>query len=68
MSLSRWIALAVVVALLGTFFYLDLGSYLTLDRIKAQQADLQALLEETGVAVVFGAAFGFAALLRGFAA
>jgi pyruvate/2-oxoglutarate dehydrogenase complex dihydrolipoamide dehydrogenase (E3) component/uncharacterized membrane protein YdjX (TVP38/TMEM64 family) len=54
MSLTRWIVLAVVVTLLGAFFYFDLGSLLTLENIKARQADLTALLAESRLEFVSG--------------
>ena len=43
MKLSKWIALALVVLVVGLFFYFDLGAYLTLDRIKAEQQNLVEL-------------------------
>ena len=38
-------AVLVVIVLITLFFYLDLGAYLTLDSIKAQQAELAGLLD-----------------------
>ena len=37
MGISRWIALVVVVSLIGAFFQYDLGNYLTLENIKSEQ-------------------------------
>jgi len=37
MTSSRLIVLLLIVALAGTFFYFDLGDYLTLEALKAQQ-------------------------------
>ena len=42
MDNRRILLLAVVVALITAFFYFDLGSYLTLENLKARQAELQA--------------------------
>ncbi len=55
MSFSRLITLLIVVALIGTFFYFDLGAYLTLENIKAEQARLQA--SYSADPLVFAAAF-----------
>ena len=41
MNLRRGILLAVVLALVGAFFLFDIGSYLSLDNLKARQADLE---------------------------
>ncbi len=46
MTLGRWFAVALVAALLAGFFYFDLGELLTLERIKAEQANLAAMLDE----------------------
>ncbi|MGI9323029.1 MAG: VTT domain-containing protein, partial [Pseudomonadales bacterium] len=45
MTTARWLALALFAAALAIFFYFDLGQYLTLANIKAQQAELTQLLE-----------------------
>ena len=50
MTTSRWILLLLVAGLFAAFFYFDLGSILTLERIKAEQASLQALLTERPLA------------------
>ena len=44
MTLSRWIVLVAVLGLVGAFLYFDLGAYLTLDNIKAEQQRLAGLL------------------------
>lgn len=49
MTFFRFAALMVVVALLGGFFYFDLGSYLTLTNIKAEQAALAELAQDRPV-------------------
>ncbi len=54
MTASRWIALVAVVALLSAFFYWDIGAYLTLENVKAEQARLQSLLEANPVQFVAG--------------
>ncbi len=46
MSLSRWIVLVLVLSLIGAFVYFDLGAYLTLENIKAEQERLADLLEQ----------------------
>ena len=45
MTLSRWIVLILVLSLVGGFVYFDLGAYLTLESIKAEQQRLTELLE-----------------------
>ena len=54
-SASRIAALAVFVALVASFFILDLGQYLTLDYLKAQRAEWQVMLADNPV--TFGAGF-----------
>lgn len=54
MTASRWIALVAVIGLLGAFFYWDLGAYLTLENVKAQQGELQNLLETSPFQFVAG--------------
>jgi pyruvate/2-oxoglutarate dehydrogenase complex dihydrolipoamide dehydrogenase (E3) component/uncharacterized membrane protein YdjX (TVP38/TMEM64 family) len=46
--------LALVLAGVAAFFLLDLGAYLTLDSLKARQADLAALLEARPLLVIGG--------------
>ncbi len=46
--------LALLVAAVAAFFYFDLGAYLTLDGLKARQADLAALLDDKPVALIGG--------------
>lgn len=46
MTIGRWIAIGLFVILFGAFFYFDLGQFLTLERIKAEQASLTTLVEE----------------------
>jgi pyruvate/2-oxoglutarate dehydrogenase complex dihydrolipoamide dehydrogenase (E3) component/uncharacterized membrane protein YdjX (TVP38/TMEM64 family) len=43
MTVTRWIALIVIAALVGGFLYFDLGSYLSFANIKAEQS---ALIEQ----------------------
>ena len=45
MTVSRWIVLILVLSLIGSFVYFDLGAYLTLESIKAEQQRLTDLLE-----------------------
>ncbi len=45
MTFSRWIVLVLVLTLIGSFIYFDLGAYLTLENIKAEQQGLEDLLE-----------------------
>ena len=46
MNPLKVVAVLVVVTLIALFFYFDLGAYLTLDRIKAEQAELSELLAQ----------------------
>ena len=43
MTTGRMILVAALVLMIGAFFYWDLGAYLTLESLKAQQASLDAL-------------------------
>lgn len=52
MNPLKLVAVAVVVVLISLFFYFDLGSYLTLERIKTEQASLATLLDENPVEFV----------------
>ncbi|MBT7878560.1 MAG: FAD-dependent oxidoreductase [Gammaproteobacteria bacterium] len=54
MTISRWILLAVLAFLLGAFFQYDLGSYLTLETIKSEQAALQELVETSPAKFIAG--------------
>jgi len=45
MNLHRGLLLAVVLALVGAFFLFDIGSYLSLENLRARQADLQVWRE-----------------------
>ena len=54
MGISRWIALAAVVCLLGAVFQFDLGSYLTLENIKSEQEALQALVKTNPAQFIVG--------------
>ena len=54
MSASRIAALLVFVALIASFFAFDLGQYLTLDYLKAQRVEWQAMLAENPIAVGAG--------------
>ena len=62
MTISRWIALAVVAFLLGAFFQYDLGSYLTLENIKSEQAALQGLVETNPAKFIAGYFFIYVAV------
>jgi uncharacterized membrane protein YdjX (TVP38/TMEM64 family) len=62
MTISRWIALAVVAVLLGAFFQYDLGSYLTLENIKSEQAALQGLVETNPAQFIAGYFFIYVAV------
>jgi pyruvate/2-oxoglutarate dehydrogenase complex dihydrolipoamide dehydrogenase (E3) component/uncharacterized membrane protein YdjX (TVP38/TMEM64 family) len=42
MNIPRWTLLAVIVALTASFFIFDLDRYLTLETLKAQQADFES--------------------------
>src|ERR1700741_701405 len=42
MRKSQILLLAAIAALIGAFFYFDLGQYLSLDYFKARQADIMA--------------------------
>jgi pyruvate/2-oxoglutarate dehydrogenase complex dihydrolipoamide dehydrogenase (E3) component/uncharacterized membrane protein YdjX (TVP38/TMEM64 family) len=44
--------LALILAAIAAFFVLDLGSYLTLDSLKARQADLARLVEDRPLLVI----------------
>lgn len=46
MSTSRVLVVVILAALLGAFFYFDAGSALSLDNLKAQQAELQAGVDD----------------------
>jgi pyruvate/2-oxoglutarate dehydrogenase complex dihydrolipoamide dehydrogenase (E3) component/uncharacterized membrane protein YdjX (TVP38/TMEM64 family) len=52
--LGKAALLLVIVAAIAAFFLLDLGAYLTLDALKARQADLALLLEEKPLLVIGG--------------
>ena len=54
MNPGKLIALMVVVGLVAAFFVFDLGSYLTLENIKSEQARLDALVEANPVQFVAG--------------
>ncbi len=44
MSLSRIITIIVALGIIGSFFALDLGQYLTLEYVKSQQALLNEMV------------------------
>ena len=46
--------LLLILAAVAAFFILDLGQYLTLETLKARQADLAALLEARPLLVIGG--------------
>jgi pyruvate/2-oxoglutarate dehydrogenase complex dihydrolipoamide dehydrogenase (E3) component/uncharacterized membrane protein YdjX (TVP38/TMEM64 family) len=54
MSRGRTLLLLLVVAAIAAFFILDLGAYLTLDALKARQAELAALVESRPLLVIGG--------------
>jgi len=54
MSLGRIGLLAFLVAAIAAFFILDLGALLTLDSLKARQADLAALLDNRPLLIIGG--------------
>ncbi|MGV0034303.1 MAG: FAD-dependent oxidoreductase [Candidatus Azotimanducaceae bacterium WSBS_2022_MAG_OTU7] len=62
MTISRWIALALVAFLIGAFFQYDLGSYLTLENIKSEQAALRELAEANPAQVIAGYFFIYVAV------
>jgi len=62
MTISRWIALTIVAFLLGAFFQYDLGSYLTLENIKSEQAALQGLVETNPAKFIAGYFFIYVAV------
>ena len=62
MTISRWIALGVAAVLLGAFFQYDLGSYLTLENIKSEQAALQQLVETNPAQFIAGYFFIYVAV------
>ncbi len=51
---GRLVLLALLVVAIGAFFLLDLGTYLTLDSLKAQQANLATLLAERPLLLIGG--------------
>ncbi|MEP7316816.1 MAG: VTT domain-containing protein, partial [Sphingomicrobium sp.] len=54
MSLSKIGLVAFLVAAIAAFFILDLGAFLTLDSLKARQADLAALLDSRPLLIIGG--------------
>ena len=54
MSLGKAGLLASLVAAIAAFFVFDLGAYLTLDSLKARQADLAALLDNRPLVIIGG--------------
>lgn len=52
MKKSKLLLLAVVVALLGSFFYFDLGQYLNLEYLKSQQAALNTYYLENAALTI----------------
>jgi pyruvate/2-oxoglutarate dehydrogenase complex dihydrolipoamide dehydrogenase (E3) component/uncharacterized membrane protein YdjX (TVP38/TMEM64 family) len=55
MSRNRLITLIIIAALVGAFFVFDLGQYLTLEYMKAKQAELESFRQQNplGTAAVF---------------
>jgi pyruvate/2-oxoglutarate dehydrogenase complex dihydrolipoamide dehydrogenase (E3) component/uncharacterized membrane protein YdjX (TVP38/TMEM64 family) len=62
MGISRWIALVVVVSLIGAFFQYDLGNYLTLDNIKSEQEALRGLVDTNPAEFIAGYFFIYVAV------
>ncbi len=54
MSLGKVGLLAFLVAAIAAYFIFDLGAYLTLDNLKARQADLAALLDNRPMVIIGG--------------
>lgn len=62
MGISRWIALVVVVSLIGAFFQYDLGNYLTLENIKSEQEALRSLVDTNPAEFIAGYFFIYVAV------
>lgn len=62
MGISRWIALVVVVSLIGAFFQYDLGNYLTLENIKSEQEALRGLVDTNPAEFIAGYFFIYVAV------
>ena len=54
MTRNKWIALLLLALLVPAFWYFDLGSILTLEQIKSEQAYLQQLLADYPLAFIGG--------------
>ena len=54
MTPSKWIALAAFAVLMAAFFYFDAGQWLTLARIKSEQAYLTRLVADYPVQFTAG--------------
>lgn len=54
MNLKKGLLLFLITALVAAYFLLDLGQYLSLDYVKAQQAAFQQLLQDHPVTVLGG--------------
>ena len=54
MTRNKWITLLLMALLVAAFLYFDLGSILTLERIKSEQAYLRQLLADYPVAFIGG--------------
>lgn len=50
MSRARWLLVLVMASLIASFFLLDLGHYVSLTQMQAQQAELGALVDSHFVA------------------
>ena len=59
MTTGRMILVAALVLMIGAFFYWDLGAYLTLESLKAQQASLDALVADDIVLISVGFFLGY---------
>ena len=62
MGISRWIALVVVVSLIGAFFQYDLDNYLTLENIKSEQEALRGLVDTNPAEFIAGYFFIYVAV------
>ena len=62
MGISRWIALVVVVSLIGALFQYDLGNYLTLENIKSEQEALRGLVDTNPAEFIAGYFFIYVAV------
>jgi pyruvate/2-oxoglutarate dehydrogenase complex dihydrolipoamide dehydrogenase (E3) component/uncharacterized membrane protein YdjX (TVP38/TMEM64 family) len=52
LSVKKLLILAVLALIVGAFFYFDLGSQLTLENLKARQAEVDAIYQESPLLVI----------------